>query len=187
MAESCAVQLRALTVLDSNTDLNFRPPVKRPPITFDQENVAAVVEGISTGIYDQDEILAVTNNMVLAFPVPLEVPQDSDEESGSRVLGNDAGVGRGQEYEERLQELGAEIDGELEEEIIDQDLPEGIEEEQDDEEHVDAEEIVQVSPFDSMALGLKEINNLAHFGVSSHKPGNGVEELLSDDLDKYWQ
>jgi anaphase-promoting complex subunit 10 len=36
-------------------------------------------------------------------------------------------------------------------------------------------------------MGLKEINNLAHFGVSSHKPGNGVEELLSDDLDKYWQ
>jgi len=41
--------------------------------------------------------------------------------------------------------------------------------------------------FDPVALGLKEINNLAHFSVSSHKPGNGVKELLSDDLDKYWQ
>ncbi|EPE06398.1 anaphase-promoting complex subunit 10 [Ophiostoma piceae UAMH 11346] len=41
--------------------------------------------------------------------------------------------------------------------------------------------------FDPMSLGLKEINNLAHFSVSSHKPGNGVEELLNDDLDKFWQ
>ncbi|KAL1863934.1 hypothetical protein VTK73DRAFT_6334 [Phialemonium thermophilum] len=45
----------------------------------------------------------------------------------------------------------------------------------------------RVTYFDPSALGLKEINNLAHFGVSSHKPGNGVAELLSDDLDKYWQ
>ncbi|KAH6613255.1 galactose-binding domain-like protein [Chaetomium tenue] len=42
-------------------------------------------------------------------------------------------------------------------------------------------------PFSPTELGLKEINNLAHFGVSSHRPGNGVAELLSDDLDKYWQ
>ena len=41
--------------------------------------------------------------------------------------------------------------------------------------------------FDPIMLGLKEINNLAHFSVSSHKPGNGVKQLLSDDLDKYWQ
>lgn len=44
-----------------------------------------------------------------------------------------------------------------------------------------------VGYIDPTSVGLKEINNLAHFGVSSHKPGNGVEELLSDDLDKYWQ
>ena len=44
-----------------------------------------------------------------------------------------------------------------------------------------------VTIFDPVALGLKEINNLAHFSVSSHKPGNGVRELLSDDLEKYWQ
>lgn len=41
--------------------------------------------------------------------------------------------------------------------------------------------------FNPAELGLKEINNLAHFGVSSHRPGSGVAELLSDDLDKYWQ
>ncbi|KAL1895481.1 hypothetical protein Sste5346_005289 [Sporothrix stenoceras] len=44
-----------------------------------------------------------------------------------------------------------------------------------------------VISFDPMLLGLKEINNLAHFSVSSHKPGNSVEELLNDDLNKYWQ
>ncbi|KLU87948.1 anaphase-promoting complex subunit 10 [Magnaporthiopsis poae ATCC 64411] len=50
------------------------------------------------------------------------------------------------------------------------------------------EEMEDTTPvFDPAALGLKEINNLAHFSVSSHKPGNGVAELLSDDLDKYWQ
>lgn len=49
----------------------------------------------------------------------------------------------------------------------------------------EAEDTVPV--FDPAAVGLKEINNLAHFSVSSHKPGNGVAELLSDDLDKYWQ
>lgn len=41
--------------------------------------------------------------------------------------------------------------------------------------------------FNPIALGLKEINGLAHFRVSSHKPGNGVEELMSDDIDRYWQ
>lgn len=50
-----------------------------------------------------------------------------------------------------------------------------------------ADDIDALISFDPMLLGLKEINNLAHFSVSSHKPGNGVEELLHDDLDKYWQ
>ncbi|KAH7320068.1 anaphase-promoting complex, subunit 10-domain-containing protein [Stachybotrys elegans] len=36
-------------------------------------------------------------------------------------------------------------------------------------------------------IGLKEISNLGRFTVSSHKPGNGVEELRSDDLKQYWQ
>lgn len=55
-----------------------------------------------------------------------------------------------------------------------------------DEDHEETEQL-QHSMFDPSAIGLREINNLAHFGVSSHKPGNGVEELLTEDLDKYWQ
>ncbi|KAK4221776.1 anaphase-promoting complex, subunit 10-domain-containing protein [Podospora fimiseda] len=43
------------------------------------------------------------------------------------------------------------------------------------------------SSFNPVALGLKEIINLAHVGVSSHKPGNGVAELLSDDTNQFWQ
>lgn len=42
-------------------------------------------------------------------------------------------------------------------------------------------------PFDPIALGLKEINNLARCRVSTFKPGNGVKELLDDDLSQYWQ
>jgi anaphase-promoting complex subunit 10 len=54
-------------------------------------------------------------------------------------------------------------------------------------EHSESGEDPQGLGFDPAALGLKEINNLAHFGVSSHRPGNGVAELLSEDLNKYWQ
>ncbi|POS75200.1 anaphase-promoting complex subunit 10 [Diaporthe helianthi] len=42
-------------------------------------------------------------------------------------------------------------------------------------------------PFEPIALGLKEINNLGRCRVSTFKPGNGVKELLDDDLSQYWQ
>ncbi|MBE3048397.1 hypothetical protein IMZ48_39015, partial [Candidatus Bathyarchaeota archaeon] len=35
--------------------------------------------------------------------------------------------------------------------------------------------------------GLKEISNLGKFTVSTHKQDNGVDELRSDDLGKFWQ
>ncbi|KAH7040646.1 anaphase-promoting complex, subunit 10-domain-containing protein [Microdochium trichocladiopsis] len=43
------------------------------------------------------------------------------------------------------------------------------------------------SSFDASATGLKEISNLACFTVSSYKPGCGVKELRSDDMNQYWQ
>lgn len=43
------------------------------------------------------------------------------------------------------------------------------------------------APFNPIAMGLKEIGGLAHFRVSSYKPGNGVDELKNDDTDRYWQ
>lgn len=41
--------------------------------------------------------------------------------------------------------------------------------------------------FDPLAAGLKEISNLGKFTVSSHKPGNGVDQLRNDSLKTYWQ
>lgn len=49
------------------------------------------------------------------------------------------------------------------------------------------EDGVPRNSFNPIALGLKEINGLAHFRVSSFKPGNGVEELINDDVERYWQ
>jgi anaphase-promoting complex subunit 10 len=45
----------------------------------------------------------------------------------------------------------------------------------------------QTGLFDPVRAGLKEISNLGKFTVSSHKQGNGVAELRSDDLSQYWQ
>ncbi|TDZ39633.1 Anaphase-promoting complex subunit 10 [Colletotrichum sidae] len=41
--------------------------------------------------------------------------------------------------------------------------------------------------FDPLAAGLKEISNLGKFTVSSHKQGNGVDQLRNDSLKTYWQ
>ncbi|RGP75843.1 anaphase-promoting complex subunit 10 [Fusarium sporotrichioides] len=70
---------------------------------------------------------------------------------------------------------------ETEEEDVDED-------DEDDEDGVDEDQAQEIAPlFDPATAGLKEISNLARFTVSSHKPGNGVEELKSDDLKQFWQ
>ncbi|KAK2591477.1 hypothetical protein QQS21_010823 [Conoideocrella luteorostrata] len=74
-------------------------------------------------------------------------------------------------------------------EAEDSSMEERVDEEDDDEEgpeeEVEQEEAANlVDPAD---IGLKEISNLGRFTVSSHKPGNGIEELRSDDLKLYWQ
>lgn len=72
--------------------------------------------------------------------------------------------------------------GEEEEEEEDVEHEEGEEGEEEEE-----EEALQEVLADPTALGLKEISNLGRFTVSSHKQGNGVEQLRSDDLNLYWQ
>lgn len=58
----------------------------------------------------------------------------------------------------------------------------------DDEDHEGEQEAEEATPLiDPATMGLKEISNLGRFTVSSHKQGNGVEELRSDDLNLYWQ
>ncbi|KAM0500057.1 hypothetical protein ACHAP8_005197 [Fusarium lateritium] len=62
------------------------------------------------------------------------------------------------------------------------------EEDDEDDEDGDEDQAQEIAPlFDPATAGLKEISNLARFTVSSHKPGNGVEELKSDDLKQFWQ
>ncbi|KAK7208802.1 hypothetical protein V2G26_015980 [Clonostachys chloroleuca] len=63
----------------------------------------------------------------------------------------------------------------------------GEEEDVEDEEGDEDEDEDYVPLVDPATLGLKEISNLGKFTVSSHKQGNGVDELRSDDLGQYWQ
>lgn len=182
-----------LRELDPNANLWRRRAVKRPPITMDQENEDAVRTGLSSGIYDRGEIIAMTNNSFFGPSAAVagatqaalfrrlhEQEVDDDDES---PIPDDVG-------------FGAELENEMDPNDISPDDMDSDEPDQEDgEEDGDTDEpndlqVGDQSPvafFDPTVMGLKEINNLAHFGVSSHKPGNGVDELLSDDLDKYWQ
>ncbi|KAL2158749.1 hypothetical protein VTH06DRAFT_3940 [Thermothelomyces fergusii] len=79
--------------------------------------------------------------------------------------------------------------GEGDDDLLGDAMTEDLGDEMDDDGNSEAEDDDGMGDdlFNPAELGLKEINNLAHFGVSSHRPGSGVAELLSDDLDKYWQ
>jgi anaphase-promoting complex subunit 10 len=181
---------RALQTLDSNWSLNTtRGMTKRAPITYDKENEDAVLDGIALGIYNYEEVLALTNHRE---PTPTATPNpavDSDDEDVAAIMGH-AVAAPTQALNERSLDFQEDRADEMLMEDMDEDLGEDAAEgevEHDDGADDDADEQGEGAYFDPTSMGLKEINNLAHFGVSSHKPGNGVEELLSDDLDKYWQ
>ncbi|KAL7822211.1 anaphase-promoting complex, subunit 10 domain-containing protein [Trichoderma gracile] len=75
-----------------------------------------------------------------------------------------------------------------EEASLDENLDENLDD--NDDENVDDQVEGEQEPLAMMdpgVFGLKEISNLGKFTVSSHKPGNGVEQLRSDDLTSYWQ
>jgi len=125
---------------------------------------------------------------------------ESDEE-GIAALARDL-EGVGWDREARLREvldgrgLGDQLSEDDEEngllaeqyiELADDDDDPGIDGEFEYDHRAEVTDQIPITIFDPVAMGLKEINNLAHFSVSSHKPGNSVKELLSDDLDKYWQ
>lgn len=59
--------------------------------------------------------------------------------------------------------------------------------EADDEVEEESEGEDEEMVYDPHPPGLKEISNLGKFTVSTHKQDNGVEELRSDDLTKFWQ
>lgn len=184
-------QRRALQSLDTNSSLNTpRGMTKRAPITYDKENEDAVLDGIAFGIYSYDEVLALTNHQE---PTPTATPNpqvDSDDEEIAGIMGHTGAAPHDTALNERSLDFQGDSDDQMLMEDMDEELGENAAEDQvegdedEDDEPGDQGDDVY---FDPMSMGLKEINNLAHFGVSSHKPGNGVEELLSDDLDKYWQ
>lgn len=184
-------QRRILQTLDVNSSLNTpRGMTKRAPITYDKENEDAVLDGIAFGIYSYDEVLALTNHRE---PTPTATPNpqvDSDDEEIAGIMGHTGAAPQDTALNERSLDFQGDSDDQMLMEDMDEELGENAAEDQvegdedEDDEPGDQGDDVY---FDPMSMGLKEINNLAHFGVSSHKPGNGVEELLSDDLDKYWQ
>jgi len=184
-------QRRPLQSLDPNWDLNTpRSMGKRAPITYDKENEDAVLDGIAFGTYVYEDVLALTNRR---YPIPTATPNpqvDSDDEEEIQAAMNYTGGTPHEALNERSLDYQGDGDDEMLMEEMDEELGEGEDENQvegDEDEEGDASGHGDAAYFDPMSMGLKEINNLAHFGVSSHKPGNGVEELLSDDLDKYWQ
>lgn len=175
---------QALGELDPNRDLNApRALTKRAPIIFEKENEDAVLDGIEDGIYSYDEVVALTDYRGPPVPAPTRDVPDSDE--GEMAETDDGAFeGEGMSDEELAEEFVEEEDEEFLGDMMEEDMGEEYVE---DHEHPDSEDNPPEPVFDPAAVGLKEINNLAHFGVSSHKPGNGVPELLSDDTDKYWQ
>ncbi|KAK1761527.1 anaphase-promoting complex subunit 10 [Echria macrotheca] len=186
---------KPLGELDPNSDLSGdrRFLYKRAPITYDQENKHAAAVGIQRGIYDFSEILGWTNHQIPGASASTGIPnsQDVGDSEPTRVTGVAFGNADSEdEFPMFPEEVDDDIDDDDEDELLVEGMDEDLDDVQEDEEHdeqIDSDEPMQAPAFDPTATGLKEINNLAHFGVSSHKPGNGVDELLSDDLDKYWQ
>lgn len=90
--------------------------------------------------------------------------------------------------QDQYEEEDTSVEDEDEHDLDDDD--ENNDEDDDDEDHDDdhGDEDLEIAPLiDPATAGLKEISNLGKFTVSSHKPGNGVEELRSDDLKRFWQ
>lgn len=180
-----AVLRRVLAELDRNRDLNSpRGQTKRAPIIFAQENEDAVLEGLRLGTYDANEVIAWTDYRAPPYAAFARAAGGSDNEVARPAA---EAPGGGEASEGELAGGPEEDDDELLGEAMAEDFADDMVEDQEHEGHGESEEHIEGPIFDPTAIGLKEINNLAHFGVSSHKPGNGVEELLSEDLDKYWQ
>lgn len=148
-----------------------------------------------------DEVEMEINDILAAQPadhprlsMPLLDSDDSGSEPDLSVLGMARpGTTAAPQIPSPYNNRGAEQVEDEEEEIDDEAMsPEqyeaettSIEEEDEPAEDEDVEEVAHL--IDPATAGLKEISNLARFTVSSHKPGNGVEELKSDDLKMYWQ
>lgn len=108
-------------------------------------------------------VLAMARGGRMGITAPMPAPEQTQTDS---LAFDDDTMSQGQyEPEETSMEEPVELEGE-EEEVVEQEV---------------------VPLVDPSAIGLKEISNLGKFTVSSHKPGNGVNELRHDDLKLFWQ
>ncbi|TQV95228.1 hypothetical protein V2A60_009723 [Cordyceps javanica] len=160
----------------------------------------AVEEDEEDAEADQDNDAATRGTTTPRLSMPLVSDEGSDSDADLSVLAMARGVGRAgttsantREEQIFLQQQQAEAMAyddevmsqeqyEAEDTSIEEQVEDG-DEEQDEQDEQDEQEVL----VDPASIGLKEISNLGKFTVSSHKPGNGVQELRSDDLKLYWQ
>lgn len=117
-------------------------------------------------------------NPRLSMPLDSE---DSSSEPDQSILGMNRRPGGPAPLQQQQQQREST---QYEDDLMSQDGYEDVDD-------TSAEEVVEEEGVavlvDPAAAGLKEISNLGKFSVSSHKQGNGVQELRNDDLKLYWQ
>ncbi|KAH6896875.1 anaphase-promoting complex, subunit 10-domain-containing protein [Thelonectria olida] len=207
------VPLQELPISRFGNLTRTRERTLRPCPSLDKENLRAVRRALEhrritldrqfrsvTQIYQQyrlrrnrlihltqnlDDLIAA-NSRLAAQPadhprlsMPLVDSDDSGSEPDLSVLGM-ARPGPVAAPVRPVEEQPMDYDDE-DDEVLSQEQYEAEEDTSIDEED-EADQLI-----DPATIGLKEISNLAKFTVSSHKPGNGVEELRSDDLKLFWQ
>ncbi|KAJ4154980.1 hypothetical protein LMH87_000250 [Akanthomyces muscarius] len=148
---------------------------------------------------DDDDYTATRGTTTPRLSMPMGTDEEEDSDPDLSVLAmargsGRAGAGQGTTNANTLEEqmlLQQQAEAlAYEDEVMSQEqyeaeetsMEEPVEEEGEEEEEDEQEVLV-----DPASIGLKEISNLGKFTVSSHKPGNGVQELRSDDLKLYWQ
>ncbi|KEY64084.1 hypothetical protein S7711_07446 [Stachybotrys chartarum IBT 7711] len=214
-AASCMtkrVPLQELPISSSGNPIRSRYPVMRPIPSLDKENHTAVITAIlerTRLINDQlrelcrivDELEAILNlqrqRAILPAPAPssalstdqipathvsaharLSMSMNSDESDSEPDLSVLGMTRPGNGSERHVNSLAYD-----DETLSQQDQYEAEDTSVEDQ----AEEQEAIALIDPATAGLKEISNLGKFTVSSHKPGNGVEALRSDDLKLFWQ
>ncbi|KAB8300561.1 hypothetical protein EYC80_000719 [Monilinia laxa] len=119
---------------------------------------------VTTNPFDRNNVTPVPANISLSG----DGQNDSDELTGTEGLSEGEDESEGDDIIEDLENVDADEDIGLEDVAIEAAMDNS-------------------PPFDSAALGLKEIGNLASWTVSSSKPGCGVNALRDDDTNLFWQ
>ncbi|CAM1509137.1 Fc.00g028760.m01.CDS01 [Cosmosporella sp. VM-42] len=188
------VPLQDLAVSSTGSLLHTRQRTYRPLPSVAKENMRAIVHALNHQRVTVDQLsFTVTQGIErtlrhparaadhprLSMPMP---DSDGSSEPDMSVLGM---ARPGVVPEQNIEDISY---GDEDEEEISHQQYEAEETSVEEEEDHEVEEEHEIAPLiDPATIGLKEISNLGKFTVSSHKPENGVEELRSDDLKRFWQ